>query len=296
MGAAIRSAAVMARAASASEIAGLIGSRVGRHAHDRRRRWVDQRLVDQRGDPGGVDRDTLGRGHRHECRALECDARVDRRPPAQLPELGKPGCESIAVVVDDDRQRDWLEQTADPGDGLFELRAVPAVPKGAGEHPLVVDHAADIGVRDHGGRPARDELDLALLEPAERGIERLSGLGLGHATDVDATEHDPGQDPARVRLTERGQRAEHHEDAEQRADHEPACHPTRSPEVEDAAFRRDGLCGGHRDHPEWTRGRSRRRGGSLRHARRGGKGVVGPKDCGRPYCANVSQSSGLPLR
>ena len=159
-----------------------------------------------------------------------------------------------AREADPDRQRRGPEQTLDAGDGDVERRAVAAVCERVGQHAVRIDDAAHLGVADDIRRLARHQLDLAVLERAERRLDRRSCFGLGHAADRHAADDHAGQHPAAVRLCEGDQPAQRECDSEQRDERDAADDAPRAA-LQDARCRRDGLCGGHSvDHPERTSG------------------------------------------
>ena len=112
------------------------------------------------------------------------------------------------------------------------------------EHPIVVDRAADLGVRDHTRGPARDELDLAVLERPERVVERAPRLRFGHPADGDPADDDAREHAAFIRPAEGDQGNDPCQSEEKHKDHGPARDPADAP-PEGARCRGDRLCGGH---------------------------------------------------
>ncbi len=260
---------------------------------DRRRRGVAQRGIDERLDARRVDLDAIACGCRREHAATRLDGRVDGGPmPEHLERCELRGKRRL-VIVDPDRVGHRPQRALDPGDRLLEPSTATAIAERVGEHPLHVERPGDLCVPDDAGRPLGDELDLTVLERTEGVHDRVACRGLRQPADRDTADHDAGQDLAAVVLGDGRETAHDEQNAEQRGDDDAAKDlPEISPD--DVRCRRDGLCGGHPCSPRADVGADpASEQGDYDSGVAVGRGSSGLVDS---YCANVSQSSGLPLR
>jgi hypothetical protein len=112
------------------------------------------------------------------------------------------------------------------------------------EHALAVDGSPDLGIRDDTRGPARDELDLAVLERTQRVVDGRTRLRLGHPADGHTTDDHAREDAPVIRPAERDEGDDAGKRREQEKDHGPANDTTDRP-PEGAWCRGDRLCGGH---------------------------------------------------